>query len=103
MNTGIFFAPALAFVLFAGSADALTLTNRDADERHLRIMAVVDESADADEFAGSGIQNVALKAGQTMEILCDRGCTVVLESGDEENFTGYEVVVLRNGRLEIAE
>lgn len=82
-----------AVLLSAGPAHALTLTNLDGEQR-LQITEGFDEPL---------IQDIVIAAGQTLEGLCGGGCTITLENGDEASFEGYEVVVLEDGRLTVAE
>ncbi len=86
-------AAALALVL-TGPVQALTLTNRDAVEQRVQINEGGDETV---------TQDVVLGAEQTLEGLCEDGCTIALENGVQESFEGNEDVYIENGGFQIAE
>ena len=92
--TKIFLAAACTILLLASSAQALTLTNRDPEERRLQITEGGDEAVTHD---------VIVEADQTREDLCLEGCTIVLDSGEHASFEGDEVVEIEDGRFVIAE
>ena len=75
-------------LVWAGQAEALTLTNRDAVDRRLQI----SEASDA-----IVTYEVVITAHETIFELCQIGCTIVLESGEEETFEGYEEVTIEEG------
>ncbi|MDH3969284.1 MAG: hypothetical protein OEU56_19890 [Rhodospirillales bacterium] len=86
---------AAALVLsLAGQAHALTLTNRDTVEQRVQINEGGDEAVTRD---------VVLGADQTLDGLCEDGCTIALENGVQESFEGDEAVSIENGRFMIAE
>ena len=78
----------------AGQAQALTLTNRDTAEQRVQITEGGDESV---------TQDVVIAADQTLDELCTEGCTITLESGEQESFEGYEIVYIEKGRFMLAE
>lgn len=86
-------AAALALFL-SGQAYALTLTNRDTAEQRVQIY---------ENGAESAARDVVLAADQTLEGLCEEGCTIVLESGAEQSFEGYEAVFIEDGQFLTAE
>lgn len=81
-------------VLLVGQAYALTLTNRDTTEWRMQIAEAGDEAVTHD---------VVVAANQTLDRLCPEGCTITLESGEQESFEGYEAVSIEGGRFVIAE
>ena len=80
-------AGALALFM-AGQANALTLSNRDGGPLRVEITEGGDEAV---------THEVVLAAGQTLDGLCEEGCTISLESGAQESFEGYEAVYIENG------
>ena len=86
-------AAALALTL-AGQANALTLTNRDTVDQRVQITEGGDEAVTHDKVVA---------ADQTLDELCEDGCTIALENGEQESFEGYETVFIENGRFVIAE
>ena len=86
---------AAALALFLTSqAYALTLTNRDTVEQRIQINEGGDETVTQDHV---------LAADQTLEGLCEEGCTIVLESGAQQSFEGDEAVFIESGQFVIGE
>ena len=79
-----------ALVLFSsGVAYGLSLTNRDTLNQEVLVLETGDEEAD----------NIVLGPGESLGDLCETGCTITLESGEEMNFQGSEVVSIENGHF----
>ena len=93
MSSAAVVALAAAMLLVAADAQALTVSNRDTTDQRLEIRA-----------SGSAVpQNIVVKPQETLDGLCEAGCTIALESGAEEAFEGYEVLEVENGRFVIVE
>jgi hypothetical protein len=75
---------AVALAIVAGSANAASAVNKDAETRTL----VVTE--------GGSKTDLALAAGETVEF-CSNGCFVTLPNGDLEALTGSETVEISGG------
>lgn len=93
-NPAIVLTAATAALLLAGQAHALTLTNRDTVEQRIQI----NEGGD-----GSAGRDFVLAADQTVDGICEGGCTIVLENGAEQSFEGYEAVFIEDGHFVISE
>ena len=93
MTRSLVITLAAAALLSVGSAEAVTLTNRDVEDHRLEIYEFYEEA---------GPRYLLVAAGKTLE-LCPEGCTIVPENGDEETFEGSEIVHVENGHLRIAE
>ena len=93
-NLTIVLTAAASALFLTGQAHALTLTNRDAAEQRLQIV-------DIDEMPVT--QDVVINANQTLDALCEEGCTIALENGEQGTFDGDEVVYIEDGRFVIAE
>jgi hypothetical protein len=87
-------AAATMALLLTGQAHALTLTNRGAVDQRLQISEGGDEAA---------TYEVVIAAYETLIELCQEGCTIALESGEQESFEGYEHIHIEDGRFVIAE
>jgi hypothetical protein len=85
-------AAAIIASFLAGQAQALTLTNRDAVDQRLQISEGGDETV---------TYEVVITAHQMLDELCQEGCTIALESGEQESFEGHEEVEIANGRFVI--
>ena len=81
---------AASALLLAGQAHALTLTNRDAVEQRLQIV-------EGDEMPMT--QDFVINANQTLDPICEEGCTIALENGEQNTFEGDEVVYIEDGRF----
>ena len=79
-------------LILVGPAYALTLTNRDGVERTLQITEGGDEAVTYD---------LVITADETMEELCNEGCTIALENGIQESFDGDEDIYIERGRFYI--
>jgi hypothetical protein len=86
-------AGALALFM-AGQANALTLSNGEGAPLRVEITEGGDEAVTHD---------VVLAVGQTLDGLCEEGCTISLESGAQESFEGYEAVTIEDGDFLIGE
>ena len=86
---------AVALPMFlSGQAYALTLINRTAVEQNVQI---------SDGDSESVTRDVTLSADQTLDGICDEGCTIILENGVEEDFDGDEVIYIENGEFVIVQ
>lgn len=81
-------------LLWVGQSQALTLTNRDAVDQRLQISEGGDEAVTYD---------VVISAYETLVELCQEGCTIALENGEQESFEGYEEVSIEEGSFVIPE
>ena len=81
-----------AFALFAGAAQAASVTNRDVSEHYLQI---VDESGEAEA------QDIVISANQSLDGICMEGCTIGMEDGDPVTINGSEKLVIEDGVLGI--
>jgi hypothetical protein len=87
-------AAATMALLLAGQAHALTLTNRGAVDQRLQISEGGDEAV---------TYEVVIAAYETLIELCQEGCTIALENGEQESFEGYEEVNIEEGSFFIPE
>jgi len=85
-------ASALAFIL-ASSANAMTLTNRDASD----VMLKITESGQSDS------KDMTIAASETLDDLCANGCTITLQGGQQHDFKGDEDVSIQGGQFVISE
>ena len=75
----------------AGLANAtMSVTNHDAYERTVLIKENRREAK---------IYGIQIAPDETIEGLCEDGCTVALENGTQERFEGYEQVYIFKGQL----
>jgi hypothetical protein len=77
----------LAALAAASQAEALQLTNRDAEEHKI----AMTEPA--------GAQDVLIKPSQVIDGLCKTGCTMKMADGEEYEFDGNEVVSIEEGLM----
>ena len=87
-------AGAVLALTLASPAQAITLTNRDAADQTLQITEGGDEAVTHD---------VVIAADEVLEGLCEEGCTIALENGEQQSFEGYEDVTIEDGQFLIAE
>lgn len=73
------------------TAYAFTLTNQDRTEHRFTIYVEDDE------------WNITIQANEILSHLCATGCSIAIEYGEEQDFEGYETVMIIDGRLTIAE
>jgi hypothetical protein len=69
---------------------AMSITNSDRYERTLQITEGSNEQV---------IYDVLIGADETIDGLCEEGCSVLLDNGTERSFEGYEQVYIFNGRF----
>ena len=94
MNRAIIVSLGAAVLLSASPAQGLTLTNLDDVEQRLQIVEGLEDPI---------VQDYVIAAGQTLEIFCEDRCTIIMENGEKEDFEGFEVVGVEDGRFTIAE
>ncbi len=89
MNTKILLSAALAAVLFAGSAQAVTITNRDAQEHKLTI------------FENDDQRDVMIKPNETIQKICKTMCGVRVNDDENNEFQvdENELVSIEDGSL----
>ena len=85
-------AGALTLVL-AWQAQAMTLTNRDTTDLMVKITDTGDDAG----------QDLIIAANETLEDVCENGCTITLEDGQTLDFNGDEDVYIEGGRFIVAE
>jgi hypothetical protein len=85
---------ALATLIVAGQAHALTLANRDQVDRRLLVTEAGDQAV---------TQEIFIASDEILEGVCPDGCTIALENGVKESFEGYEDVAIEDGRFVINE
>ncbi len=68
-------------------AQALKLTNRDFTEQTMTIM---ENNASHDQV---------LKPSETIEVICNSGCSIKMQDGEEYEFDGNEVVSIEEGLM----
>ena len=83
---------ALATLIVAGQAHALTLANRDQVDRRVLITEAGDQAV---------IQEIFIASDEILQGVCPDGCTIALENGVKESFEGYEDVAIEDGRFVI--
>ncbi len=76
-----------------GLAHALTLTNRDPVAHLVTIIENGEKVSRTYQF----------EPDQTLDDFCDMGCTIILENGAQEKFSGDEVLYLDGGRLVVVQ
>ncbi len=94
MRTNVFLSALAATALFAVPAQALTLTNEDAATYEVEVVQ---------GQGGQSADMMELEAEQSLEGLCEDGCTLRLNTGAEQDFAGDENVIIRDGAFVIAE
>lgn len=91
MHLKMIMSVAGAALLAATSAQALTLTNRDATEHKLVLIE------------GDAQKDLILKPSETLQDLCESGCVIQLTNGEEYEFDGTEVVSIEDGIMYLEE
>ena len=94
MSKHALIALAAMAALLAAPVQAATLTNRSADE------VVVQINEEGDETVS---EQVTLAPDETVSNVCDNGCVMVLENGQQQSFEGNEIIYLADGGFVIAE
>jgi hypothetical protein len=69
------------------SAHALKLTNRDATEQK---MTISENTASREQV---------LKPAETLDGICNGGCTIQMQDGEEYEFDGNEIVSIEEGLM----
>lgn len=69
---------------------AMSITNSDRYERTVQITEGTNKQV---------IYNLLIDAGETIDGLCERGCSVLLDNGTKRSFKGYGQVYILNGRF----
>jgi len=77
----------LVAAVFASPAAALTITNNDSDK--VTINVIVD---------GKGTEQ-SIEPGASVEPVCEKGCVVELDSGDQYELKGDEEASIEGGIL----
>lgn len=72
-------------MLFAGPAEALTITNTDPDAHTITVKA------------GGDSKELTIEPQTAVDPPCDKGCTVELESGEQYEMQGGEEVSIEDG------
>ncbi|MDX1402271.1 MAG: hypothetical protein R3245_10140 [Kiloniellales bacterium] len=90
----IVLSAAILALLLAGDGMALTLTNWEAVDQRLQISEGGDETVTYD---------IVISAHETLVELCQDGCTISLENGEQQSFEGSEEVSIEDGRFVILE
>jgi hypothetical protein len=82
-------ATLLSAVLFASSAEAVSVTNRDDADHKVTVIE------------GDARQDHVVKAGGTLEGICQKGCLVRLDDSTDDPFEleGPEVTWIEGGEL----
>jgi hypothetical protein len=79
MKKATLIAAAVLLIAATGSAQAVKMTNRDAVDHKITVKE------------GEKKTQLTIKAGEEIT-LCDAGCSVEIESGEEFELTGTEIV-----------
>ncbi len=89
MNTKLILSTALAVVLFAGTASAVTITNRDAAAYKLTVLE------------GETSKDVTIQPNQTITELCKDSCGIRIndDEGNEYEVEVNEVVAIEEGQM----
>jgi hypothetical protein len=74
-------------VMAVSPAHALKLTNRDATE----LMLTINENTSS--------RQQAVKPSETLEGICNGGCTIQIKDGEEYEFDGNEIVSIEEGLM----
>lgn len=82
-----------ALAMLAGAAQAFTVTNRDANAQRLQIT----------EPEGEGAEEFTIEPDETLDEVCETGCTIILENGVKETFEGMETVYIEDGSFVLVE
>ena len=88
-NPSVLVGAALTLML-ASQAYGLTLINRDPVERGLEIIERGDQTTK---------YQLVISPYETLVKLCDAGCNLTLENGEEESFEGHEEVYIEDGHF----
>ena len=84
----------LLTMILASQANALTLTNLDGMGHRLEINEGGDETV---------THEIVVGPEETLDDLCQEGCTIGLDGGEQQSFEGYEKVFIEDGRFVIGE
>jgi hypothetical protein len=87
---GEFLAFTLLLVSGGETLAAMSITNWDRYERTLQITEGSNRQV---------IYGLLIDAGETIDGLCERGCSVLLDNGIEQSFKGYGQVYIFKGRF----
>lgn len=68
-------------------AHALKLTNRDTSEHRITIQE------------NNGAREQSLKPAETVDGVCNSGCTIKMQDGEEYEFDGNEIVSIEEGLM----
>ncbi len=89
MNLKLILSTAVAVVLFAGAASAVTITNRDASAHKLTVLE------------GETSKDVTIQPNQTITELCKESCGIRIndDEGNEYEVEVNEVVSIEQGQM----
>lgn len=79
-----------AIAIAAAPASALDITNYDDKEYNLTIISGQGDGA---------VTNLKIEAEGTLENLCEAGCTIKLDNGVTEHYSGEESIGIEEGEL----
>ena len=86
---------ALAIVAVSATAsNALTINNGDEVDY---VVEVVEGVGDA------GVKWIDLSAGKALQDICNSGCTITLDNGTSQLFSGDESVTIEDGQFVLAQ
>jgi hypothetical protein len=86
----VFLAFTLLLVSGGETLAAMSITNSDRYERTLQITEGTNKQV---------IYNLLISADETIDGLCERGCSVLLDNGTKRRFEGHEQVYILDGRF----
>ena len=88
MLKGLFsLTAAAALIATPAATHAFTITNRDRTKHIFTILVEDDE------------WNIIIQPNETLSHLCRSGCSIALESDEDQDFQGTETVKIVDGRL----
>jgi hypothetical protein len=87
MRVASIFCVGVLTMLFAAPAEALTITNSDADSHKITVKV------------GGDAKELTIKPQTEVDPPCDKGCTVELESGEQYELKGGEQASIEDGVL----
>ena len=94
MDIRLLLAALAAVAMSATVSNALTINNGDEVDY---VVEVVEGVGDA------SVKSIDLSAGQALQDICNSGCTITLDNGASQSFSGDESVTIEDGEFVLAE
>ena len=94
MGTRLLLAALTAAAMSATASNALTISNTDEVDY---VLEVVEGTGDAN------IVMIDLTASQALKDICNSGCTITLDNGESQSFSGDESITIEDGEFVLDE